>query len=153
MIPISLASFLGPVLLGKYFDVVGRRKMMFITYLSSGMLLVVTALLFGYDVLSLQLQSILWFLVFLIASPAASSAHLTISELFPITMRLQAMAFFFSISLFIGGVASPLIFSKFIAYKDKYYVSFAYIISASLMIFSSFIVLIFGVDAENKSLE
>lgn len=87
MLPISLASFLGPILLGGLFDTLGRRAMMTMTYATAGVSVILAGWVFYHETVGLLGQSMLWFWVFLIASPAASSAHLTISELFPVQLR------------------------------------------------------------------
>ena len=103
--------------------------------------------------LSLFSSSLLWFWVFLVASPAASSAHLTISELFPLHLRTHAMAFFFSLALLIGGVFSPLLFASLLQNGSRLYIALAYSFSGILMLAAALVCYFLGVDAENRTLE
>ncbi len=151
MSPISLGSLIGPIILGRYFDKYGRRLMMVSTYLSSGVLVIIQGVMFGKEWMDVSQQSAVWLLVFMVASPAASSAHLTVSELFPVQFRMHAMAFFFSVSLFIGGVLTPYLFSLLMV--SKFYVGMGYALAGSFMIAASVVVYFLGVDAENKTLE
>jgi MFS family permease len=153
LIPLSAASFLGPILFGKYFDLWSRRKMIALTFISSGLLLSLTALNFLIGYFGIVIQQILWFITFLIASPAASSAHLTISEIFPIEIRSQAMAIFFSLGLGIGGVVSPSLFGWLVSKKNREDIFLSYLFAAFIMIFAGIIGFFYGVDAEGKSLE
>jgi hypothetical protein len=83
LLPLALGNFCGPLFLGTFFDTVGRRKMIAGTFAVSGLLLLVTALLFGAGHLSEITQTIAWLTIFFFASAAASSAYLTASEIFP----------------------------------------------------------------------
>jgi MFS family permease len=153
MIPLSVASFLGPVVLGKYFDTWSRRGMIALTFSTSGFLLILTAINFISGVFGFVTQQVLWFITFFIASPAASSAHLTVSEIFPLEMRSQAMAIFFSMGLGTGGVIAPFFFGLLINSNNKTSIFYSYLVAAFIMIFAGVIGLLYGVDAENKSLE
>jgi MFS family permease len=153
MIPLSVASFLGPLVLGKYFDTWSRRGMIALTFSASGVLLIVAAVNFLSNTFGLVIQQILWFITFFIASPAASSAHLTVSEIFPLEMRSQAMAIFFSLGLGTGGVIAPFLYGLLINSGDKTSIFYSYLLAAFIMIFAGFFGLLYGVDAENKSLE
>lgn len=53
-------------------------------------------------------------LIFIIASPGASSAHLIVSEIFPSEMRSQVLAIFFAVGFGSGGVIAPSIFGALI---------------------------------------
>ena len=114
ILPFALGNVLGPVLLDRLFDTVGRRRMIFFTYAMSGMLLAVTGYLFMRGVLSVEAQTIAWMIVFFFASTAASSAYLTVSETFPLEVRALAIAIFYAIGTGIGGVAGPLMFGALI---------------------------------------
>ncbi len=153
LIPLSCASFLGPIFFGNLFDSWSRRKMIALTFIGSGLLLTITSLNFLYTYYNFVVQQILWFFTFLVASPAASSAHLTVSEIFPIEMRSQAMAIFFSFGLGIGGVCSPYIFSSFVKYDNRNTIFISYMIAAVIMILAGIFGFFKGVDAENKPLE
>jgi MFS family permease len=153
LIPLSFSNFFGPIILGPLFDKWSRRYMIFLSYFTSGVLLTICGISFILNILTPSYQLILWSVIFFIASPGASSAHLTVSEIFPIEIRSQALAFFFSIGLLIGGVISPLIFGSLISPGNRISFSLAYFLSSFLMIGSSIITLIYGVDAERKPLE
>jgi len=153
MIPLSLASFAGPIFIAPHFDTWGRKQMICLSYTLSSLLLFICALLFYYNVLNLFNQCLFWFIVFFIASPGASSAHLTISELFPVEIRSQAMAIFFALGLGIGGVVAPYFFGILIAESSRGYVAIGYMISAFFMLIGGIVGWFFGVEAEGKSLE
>ena len=110
ILPFALSNFLGPVLLGRLFDTLGRRIMITVTYGLSGVLMLAVALAFQQDLLSAMGQTIGWMIVFFIASPAASAAYLTVSETFPIEIRAMTIAIFYAIGTGVGGVAAPLDF-------------------------------------------
>jgi MFS family permease len=153
LIPLSVASFCGPLLLGKYFDSWSRRKMIALTFILSGILLTISATNFLFEFFGLFTQQIFWFCTFFVASPAASSAHLTVSEIFPTEIRSQAMAIFFSTGLGVGGVVSPFFFGWMVSNKDKKEIFFSYLFAAGIMMLAGLFGYFFGVDAENKSLE
>ena len=153
LIPLSISNFLGPLCLGRFFDSWSRRKMITICYFCSGFLLIISGVFFIFEYLKIYHQIALWGLVFFIASPGASAAHLTVSEVFPTEIRSEALAIFFSIGLMIGGVVSPVVFSSLINNKNRTSFGSAYFISAALMIIAGILNYIFGVDAEKKSLE
>ena len=114
ILPFALSNFLGPVILGRLFDTLGRRIMITLTYGLSGVLMLAVAVAFQQDLLSAMGQTIGWMIVFFIASPAASAAYLTVSETFPIEIRAMTIAIFYAIGTGVGGVAAPLIFGKLI---------------------------------------
>ena len=153
LFPLSIANFLGPLILGKYFDIWSRRKMITLCYFTSGVILTISGILFRKNLLSISQQIGLWALLFFITSPGASAAHLTVSEIFPTQIRSEALACFFSLGLLMGGVVSPLIFSSLIDKDNRISFAYSYFFSAGLLIFSAIICFIFGVDSENKSLE
>ena len=98
------ATFLGPLLLGRLFDTLGRRAMIAFTYGVSGVLLALSGYLFSIGALSAQTQTIAWMVIFFFASPAASAAYLTVSETFPLEVRALAIALFYAVGTGIGGV-------------------------------------------------
>ena len=75
LIAFAVGNFLGPLLLGRFFDVVGRRLMISGTYLLSGAMLAVTAYLFDHGVLTATTQTIAWVVIFFFASAGASAAY------------------------------------------------------------------------------
>jgi MFS family permease len=152
--PFAVGNLFGPLLLGPLFDTIGRRKMIGGTYVVSGVLLAITGYLFYADVLSAITQTILWCVIFFIASAAASSGYLTVSEIFPLELRGQAIAFFFAISQFFGGVIAPWLFGQLIGNGNSRGPLFGgYLLGAALMIAGGFVAFFLGVDAERKSLE
>jgi len=107
ILPFAAGNFLGPLLLGRLFDTLGRRVMIAFTYGISGVLLALSGYLFSIGVLSAQTQTMAWMVIFFFASPAASAAYLTVSETFPLEVRALAIALFYAIGTGIGGVAGP----------------------------------------------
>ncbi len=114
LLPFAAGNFLGPLLLGRLFDTVGRRTMIMFTYSVSGLLLAVSGYLFSIGALSAQGQTIAWMVIFFFASPAASAAYLTVSETFPLEVRALAIAVFYAVGTGIGGVAGPALFGALI---------------------------------------
>jgi MFS family permease len=153
LLPFAIGNFLGPLILGPWFDIVGRRAMIALTYATSGALLAVTGALFAYGMLSAAGQTALWSGVFFFASAAASSAYLTASELFPLEIRALAIAIFFAIGTGAGGVAAPWLFGTLIGTGSRTAVLFGYLAGAVLMLLAVLAVLAWGVRAERRPLE
>jgi len=152
--PFAAGNLLGPLLLGPLFDTVGRRKMILLTYCVSGILLAITAVLFDQGALSAVTQTIFWCVIFFFASAGASSAYLTVSEIFPLELRGQAISFFFAISQLTGGVAAPYIFGILIGNgSHRGPLTIGFFVGAVIMIAGGVIAWFFGVNAERKSLE
>ena len=114
ILPFAAGNFLGPLLLGRLFDTLGRRMMIALTYGVSGVLLALSGYLFSIGALTAQTQTIAWMVIFFFASPAASAAYLTVSETFPLEVRALAIALFYAIGTGIGGVAGPALFGALI---------------------------------------
>jgi MFS family permease len=151
--PFAIGNLLGPLLLGHLFDVWGRRKMIFLTYGVSAVVLAASAVLFSMDVLNAATQTIFWCVSFFFASAGASSAYLTVSETFPLEIRSQAISYFFALGQIAGSVA-PLLYGILIGDgTDRGPLTFGYFLGAAIMLVGGLIALIFGVDAERKSLE
>jgi MFS family permease len=153
ILPFAAGNFLGPVFLGRLFDTVGRRPMIFFTYLMSGLLLALTGWLFMEGVLTATMQTICWMVIFFFASAAASSAYLTVSETFPLEIRALAIAIFYAVGTGIGGIAGPIVFGMLIETGSRPTVFAGYLFAAVLMIAASFVALRYGVAAERKPLE
>ena len=153
LFPFAFGNLLGPLLLGRLFDTVGRKPMIAGTYASSGILLAITGYLFEIDALTATTQTILWCVIFFIASAAASSAYLTVSEVFPLELRAQAIAFFFAIWQLVGGVVAPWIFGTLIGTGNRSALFAGYLVGAALMVAAAVIQLVFGVEAARRSLE
>jgi MFS family permease len=153
ILPFAAGNFLGPLLLGRLFDTLGRRAMIAFTYGISGALLAVSGYLFSIGVLSAQSQTIAWMVIFFFASPAASSAYLTVSETFPLEVRALAIAMFYSIGTGIGGVAGPALFGALIDTGSRNSVFAGYLLGSGLMIAAAVVAWRFAVSAERQSLE
>ena len=152
--PFALGNLLGPIVLGPLFDTWGRRIMIGGTYMSSGALLFVTGWLFNEGALTAVSQTILWCVIFFVASAAASSAYLTVSEIFPLELRAQAISFFFAIATLCGGVVAPWLFATLIGDgNDRGRVFAGYAVAAVLMILGGLTEFVWGVNAERKPLE
>jgi MFS family permease len=152
--PFALGNLTGPLTLGRLFDTVGRRLMVGGTYCASGALLFVTGWLFKDGHLNSVTQTILWCVIFYVASAAASSAYLTVSEIFPIEIRAEAISFFFAISTLSGGVVAPWLFATLIGQgHSRTRVFVGYAVGAALMVLGGLTEFVWGVDAERKSLE
>lgn len=153
LLPFAAGNFLGPLLLGRLFDTVGRRAMIAFTYGISGVLLAITGYLFATGVLTAQTQTIAWMVIFFFASPAASSAYLTVSETFPLEVRALAIAVFYSVGTAIGGVAGPTLFGALIDSGSRDSVFAGYCFGSALMIAAALIGWRYGIAAERRSLE
>lgn len=153
LMPFALGNFVGVVVLGPYFDTVGRRAMIFITYVASAALLSITGVLFVMGHLTATTQTLLWTLIFFFASPAASAAYLTVSEVFPVETRALAIAFFYALGTATGGIAAPWLFGTLIGTGSATAVMYGYLFAAFLMVAAAIVEIVIGVDAERKSLE
>ena len=153
ILPFAAGNFLGPVILGRLFDSVGRRPMIAATYGLSGVLLAVSGYLFAAGLLSATGQTIAWMAIFFVASAAASSAYLTVSETFPLEVRALAIAFFYAVGTGIGGVAGPWLFGFLIDTGSRWSLFGGYLFGAALMIAAALVAARYAVAAERKPLE
>ena len=153
IIPFAIGNFLGPLVLGRLFDTVGRKPMIAGTYILSGVLLIITAFLFKADVWTAESQTAAWCVIFFFASAGASSAYLTVSEIFPMETRAMAIAFFYAVGTAVGGITGPLLFGRLIETGKETNVFWGYILGASLMIVAGVIQALIGVEAARKNLE
>jgi MFS family permease len=153
ILPFAAGNFLGPVLLGPYFDTIGRRPMISLTYAGSGILLAISGYLFQQEILSATGQTIAWMVVFFVASAAASSAYLTVGETFPLEVRALAIAAFYAIGTGIGGAAGPVIFGALVETGSRDSVFLGYLAGSAVMIAAGIVQAIWGVASERKSLE
>jgi MFS family permease len=153
ILPFAAGNVLGPILLGHLFDTVGRKIMIASTYALSGIMLAVTAYLFSQNLLTATTLTVAWMTVFFFASAAASSAYLTVSEIFPLEIRALAIAFFYAIGTAVGGIAGPLLFGMLISTGSRDSVAAGYAIGAILMASAAIVQARWGVAAERKSLE
>jgi len=153
ILPFAAGNFLGPLLLGRLFDTLGRRMMIALTYAVSGALLALTGYLFTIGALSAQTQTIAWMVIFFFASPAASSAYLTVSETFPLEVRALAIALFYSIGTGIGGVAGPALFGALVDSGSRNSLFAGYLLGSALMIVAAAVAWRYAVAAERRTLE
>ncbi|HEY2736161.1 MAG TPA: MFS transporter, partial [Polyangiales bacterium] len=153
LLPFAVGNLLGPILLGHLFDSIGRRKMIAITYSLSGVLIAITGYGLAHGWLTAVTQTVLWCVVFFVASAAASSAYLTVSELFPVELRGMAIALFYAVGTTAGGLAAPALFGALVETGSRSRVFIGYLIGAVLMVIAGGVAAIFGVPAEQKSLE
>jgi len=153
LVPFAIGNVLGPIVLGPFFDTVGRRRMIFGTYGLSGALLLVTGYLFAIGALGPVTETAAWCVIFFFASAAASSAYLTASEVFPLEVRALAIAVFYALGTAIGGVVAPYVFGLLIGGGQPWPIFWGYAFAAVLMIVAGAAALIWGIDAEGKALE
>jgi MFS family permease len=153
ILPFAAGNFLGPLVLGRLFDTLGRRVMITLTYAVSGILLAVSGYLFSIGVLTAQTQTIAWMVIFFCASPAASAAYLTVSETFPLEVRALAIALFYAVGTGIGGVAGPALFGALIDTGSRNSVFGGYLLGAGLMIAAAAVAWRYAIAAERRTLE
>ncbi len=153
ILPFAAGNFLGPLVLGRLFDTLGRRAMITFTYGVSGVLLAVSGYLFAIGVLSAKTQTVAWMLIFFCASPAASAAYLTVSETFPLEVRALAIAIFYAVGTGIGGVAGPALFGALIDTGSRAGVFAGYLLGSALMAAAAAIAWRYCIAAERRTLE
>jgi MFS family permease len=153
LLPFAIGNLLGPFVLGPLFDRLGRRLMISATYIVTGILLAIAGWAFAANLVTSTQLTILWCVVFFVASAAASSAYLTVSELFPVELRGMAIAIFYSIGTGAGGVAAPALFGALVGTGSRYGVLWGYLVGAGLMIAAGLVAAVLAVPAERRSLE
>ena len=153
LLPFAVGNFSGPILIGRFFDTHGRRLMIALTYIASGVLLAITGWLFKENLIDARIQTACWMVIFFFASSAASAAYLTVSETFPLEIRALAIAFFYAVGTAIGGIAGPLLFGLLIDTGSRTSVFGGYLLGAVLMVAGGCIAWRWGIDAERKPLE
>ncbi len=153
LIAFAVGNLAGPLTIGRLFDTVGRRRMISGTYILSGALLAVTAMLFQAGALTAYTQTFCWCVIFFFASAGASAAYLTVSEIFPLEIRAQAIALFFAIAQCFGAFG-PWFYGKLIGNGSNHgALTVGYLIGAGVMVIGGLVEVFLGVDAEGKSLE
>jgi MFS family permease len=149
----AVGNLAGPLLLGHLFDTLGRRKMISGTYLISGAVLAFSAWLFDAGVLNAAGQTFVWIVVFFFASAGASAGYLTVSEIFPIEIRAEAIAVFFAIAQTFGAIG-PILYGALIGNgSSRAGLTIGYLIGGGVMIIGGLVEVFLGIDAEGKSLE
>jgi MFS family permease len=153
ILPFAAGNFLGPVLLGRLFDTIGRRTMITFTYVVSGLLLAAAGYLFVQDLVSASTLTLAWSIIFFFASAAASAAYLTVSETFPLEIRAISIAVFYAVGTGVGGVLGPWLMGSLIETGSRRSVFVGYALGAALMIAAAGVAARWGVAAEGKPLE
>jgi MFS family permease len=153
LLPFAVGNFLGPLLLGRFFDTIGRKPMIAGTYILSGILLIITGILFRNGTLDATTQTIAWCIIFFFASAGASAAYLTVSEIFPMETRATAIAFFYATGTIVGGFGGPLLFGALIESGEPEQIFVGYVIGAAVMIAGGIIQAVMGVEAAQRDLE
>jgi MFS family permease len=153
LLPFSLGNLLGPLLLGHWFDHLGRRVMITTTYSLTGILLALTGFAFAENLVTSAELTMLWCIVFFVASAAASSSYLTVSELFPVELRGMAIAIFYAIGTAAGGVLAPALFGVLVGTGSRTGVLHGYLLGAGLMLAAGITAAFLALPAEQKSLE
>jgi len=151
LLPFAFGNFLGPLLLGRFFDTIGRKPMISFTYATAGLLLGVTGYLFWTASFTVTTHLLAWSSIFFFASAGASAAYLTVSEVFPMEIRAMAIAFFFMVAQG-AGIIAPWLYGRMIetSVTSIYY---GYLLGAALMLAGAVAELVLGVKAEGRSLE
>jgi MFS family permease len=153
LLPFAVGNFMGPLLLGRFFDSIGRKPMIAGTYILSGVLLIITGLLFKSGTLNATTQTVAWCIIFFFASAGASAAYLTVSEIFPMETRAMAIAFFYATGTIVGGFGGPLLFGALIQSGDPDQIFIGYAVGAVVMIVGGVIQAVMGVEAAGRDLE
>jgi MFS family permease len=153
LIPFAVGNVLGPLTIGRLFDTLGRRVMITFTYVASGLLLALTGWLFALGVLDATTQTIAWCVIFFFASAGASSAYLTVSEIFPLEIRAMSIALFYAVGTGAGGFIGPVLFGALIQTATPISVFYGYLLGAALMVGAGILEAFLGVEAARKSLE
>ena len=153
ILPFAVGNFLGPLLLGRLFDSIGRRIMITATYALSGVLMVATGWMFATGWLDAVQQTLAWTVIFFFASAAASSAYLTVGESFPLEVRAIAISLFYAFGTGVGGVAGPALFGILIDTGDRMSIFFGYLLGGVLMVAAAVVAWKLAANAERRSLE
>ena len=153
MLPFAVGNFLGPLVLGHFFDSIGRKTMISATYALSGALMLLVGWLFEQNALGAVGQTALWLVIFFFASAAASSAYMTVAESFPLELRAIAIAVFYSFGTGLGGMVGPALFGALIDTGSRQEIFWGYALGGALMIGAAAVEMWLGIAAERRSLE
>ncbi|WP_218054314.1 MFS transporter [Phenylobacterium immobile] len=153
ILPFALGNVAGPLILGRFFDTIGRRQMIGATYAISGVLLCLSGWMFANGMLTAVTQTIAWMVIFFFASAAASAAYLTVGECFPLEIRAITISLFYAFGTLLGGVAGPAVFGALIDAGEPGQILWGYLLGGGLMIAAAGVTAAFGVAAEGRSLE
>lgn len=149
----AIGNFLGPVLLGHFFDTVGRKPMITLAYLGSAVLTLPLTAIFYYQWGGEAAFIVALALTFFLASSGASAAYLTVSEIFPMETRALAIAFFYAVGTGLGGIVGPLLFGSLIESRQRGQVAIGFLVAAVVMALGGVAEIFFGVKAEGAALE
>ncbi len=153
MLPFAAGNFAGPLVLGHFFDTLGRKTMISATYLLSGVLLIGTGWMFAHGILNAVQQTAAWTGIFFVASAAASSAYLTVGESFPLEVRAIAIAIFYALGTLLGGVSGPMVFGALIEGGAREDIFYGYLLGGVLMVAAGLVEAFLGLASERRSLE
>ena len=153
MLPFAAGNFLGPLVLGRFFDSIGRKIMISATYALSGVLMILTGWMFATGAFGAVAQTAAWLVIFFFASAAASSAYMTVSESFPLELRAMAIAIFYSFGTGAGGIVGPALFGALIESGSRQEILWGYVLGGGLMIGAAAVESVVGVRAERRPLE
>ena len=153
ILPFAIGNFLGPLVLGRLFDTIGRRIMITATYGLSGVLMALTGWMFAMGWLDAVQQTLAWTVIFFFASAAASSAYLTVGESFPLEVRAIAIALFYAFGTGVGGVAGPALFGALIDTGSRMSIFYGYLLGGVLMVVAAIVAGFLAANAERRSLE
>src|SRR4029450_11201467 len=132
---------------------VGRIPMISGTYLGSAVIVAVLALLLREGSLGTWSFMALLLGTFFLASAGASSAYLTVSEIFPMETRALAIALFYATGTAIGGISGPYLFGDLIHSGSAEQGATGFLIGAGAMLLGGIAELLWGVRAEQRALE
>ena len=149
----ALSNFIGPLVLGRLFDTVGRKPMITTTYIGSAVIAVVLGVVFVNQTGGVWTFIIVLAAAFFLASAGASAAYLTVSEIFPMETRALAIAFFYAMGTAIGGITGPVLFGELINSGDRGQVLWSFLIGAIVMAVAGLVELWLGIAAEQRPLE
>ncbi len=149
----AVGNLFGPLVLGRLFDSIGRKPMISGTYLLSGTLLIITALLFGAQELTATSLTIALTITFFFASAGVSAAYLTVSEIFPMETRALCISVFYAVGTGLGGIIGPLLFAHLVSSGKYWQAALGFIIGAVMMMIGGVVELIYGIKAEGQGLE
>jgi MFS family permease len=152
MLPFAVGNFMGPLLLGRLFDTLGRKVMISATYGLAGVLMCATGWMFAEGMLSATAQTGAWMVIFFFASAGASAAYLTVGECFPLETRAVTISLFVAFGTLLGA-AGPALFGVLIDTGERGQILLGYLIGGGLMILAAVTAMVLGVAAEGRSLE
>jgi MFS family permease len=153
ILPFAAGNFLGPLVLGRLFDTLGRVTMIGGTYAMSGILMLATGALFVANALSAAGQTALWAVTFFFASAGASAAYLTVGECFPLEIRARAISLFYAFGTALGGIIGPVVFGALIGTGSRSQILIGYALGGILMVIGAAAEWGLGIRAERKCLE